>query len=376
MSSLGSCIITPTFQEHFQYIPTYLESYCRFVQDAQEIGVVFTISQEELAEFQTLISPFAGRAKIQVLVFEELLAAFQITETTSDLLRIYGRYSFQTLKKFYSMLYIDAERFLILDSESAWIRKCSMGEEFDRYFSHPFVTGSLLNHRERTDTLITYMTQYVDAVIGIPSDRWTLENFMWYVDRTILEDMFREIGSPYECIQKVYKIEHDYKRKPRGLMEALLYQNWLYLNRQKYNYRLLDVDAELSRYLPDENCGHYRKCFIERFNGACGYLEHAMECVDRNTVYGVAKLFADNDIRIVRCQSTSDYERYRIQKKFLRRVKPCILACSQDHAFLDRHAGHRLAVRYYKDWIRAKLPEKVWRIAAKILKKFCGYFKW
>lgn len=369
------CIITPTFRGHFQYIPIYLESYCRFVRDAKEIPIAFTVSQDELEEFQNLIRPYIKRADIRVLVFEDILAVFHVPESTSDLLKVYGRFSFQTLKKFYTMLYINAEKFLILDSESAWIRKCLMAEEFERYFNRPFVAGSLLKSRERKNKIVTYMAQYADVLIGTPCDRWTIETFMWYVDRTILESIFQQIGSPYECAKKIHEIEINLKRKPWGFMEALLYQDWLYLNREKYGYRMLDVDKTLNQYLPGEQCQKYRDQFMKCYTGSCGYIERPLECVDRSTVCGMAKLFADNDIRIVRCQSTSDYERYRIQKKFLRRVKPCILACSQDHAFLDRHAGHRLAVRYYKDWLRAKLPEKVWGIAAKILKKFCGYFK-
>lgn len=354
---LQYCIITPTYRGHFQFIPKYLDSYCRFVRDAREMPVVFTVSREEIEDFQALIAPYTDRANISVLAFDDILASFGVTESCGELLAGYGRFSFQSMKKFYTMLYVKAEKYLILDCESAWVRKCVMGEEFERYFAAPFVAGSLLATRERMKKVLKYELEYVDALLGNACDRWTIETFMWYVERSILEDMCRSVGSPYECARKVREIEKNLNRKPGGYMEALLYQDWLYLNRERYGYRLIDVDEELRRCLPGELCQRYRDRFMDKYSGGSGYLERPTECLDRETLPGLVRIYLDNDIRIARFQKTETLECYRIQREFFRQVQPCILACSQNNGILDRRLLQRLYLGKVRQWLGVR-PKK------------------
>lgn len=121
-------------------------------------------------------------------------------------------------------------------------------------------------------------------------------------------------------------------RNIRGIMEAVLYQNYLYLNYQKYGYQLISVDYELKYYLTSNQEYQYRKAFFVKYNGSSGLLERAMMSVTKNTVKGISKIIRNNHIKIIRCDKT-DLNNYGVQNYLFKKVKPNILACSQNHWF-------------------------------------------
>ena len=114
-------IVTPTFKGHFNFIKKYLESFDKFVEDKSSVRVCFIIDKEEFSEFKVIIEPYKDSCNIEVLFFDDVLIKNNIYLSSKSLLIKYGRFSFQTLKKFYGMLAIDADRFLVLDSESSWL---------------------------------------------------------------------------------------------------------------------------------------------------------------------------------------------------------------------------------------------------------------
>lgn len=119
-------IITPTYRGHFQYIPYYLESFRKYVTDRDKVPIYFTVGGDEYFEFCELIHPYTDDLQIHVLTLEMILEHFGVKETPDKLLQKYGRFSFQTLKKFYTMLYVSKTQYLVLDSESVWISPISI----------------------------------------------------------------------------------------------------------------------------------------------------------------------------------------------------------------------------------------------------------
>ena len=99
-------IVTPTYIEHFRFINTYLKSFVNFVEDKQDVDIYFIISSTENAQFQKIIEPYLNECSIKVIFFEDILAHFGINISSGDLLTKYKKFTFQTLKKFYAMLYI------------------------------------------------------------------------------------------------------------------------------------------------------------------------------------------------------------------------------------------------------------------------------
>ena len=141
-------IITPTYVKHFCFIEPYLQSFQKYVEDGDKVQIYFIISREEKQEFDE-ITKLYRTIDFQILVFEDLLQHFGVTVSPENLLLKYGRFTFQTLKKFYALLFIPEERSLVLDCESMWVKKTRMSEVFENFYASPRLYGSLLANRRK-----------------------------------------------------------------------------------------------------------------------------------------------------------------------------------------------------------------------------------
>lgn len=327
-------IITPTYKNHFCYIKKYLQSFQKYTTDKNKYEIVFTISIKESTEFLSIINQYKKNLTIKVLYFEDLLHKYNIKQSPEELLQKYGRFTFQTLKKFYTMLFCNSKHFLVLDSESMVVKKTSISKIFEQFFNSPYILGSKLELTKR-HKIINYITQNINYLMNNKCDLWFLENFVWFYDKKILMDLFKEVGSPIEMAEKIYKrnktaIEiNDIKF---GIFEILLYQNYLFKYAKKLNYRFICVDDELIAKLGKKNYETYKNNFYQQLNGHCGLIEQSCLLLDKSNYKTIGKIFKDNKINIIRCDKT-DLKLYPLQKQFLEIVQPCILAASQEHCF-------------------------------------------
>ena len=326
---MKNCIITPTFSGHFPFIPDYLKSFSKLAMDKNNFEICFTISKSEAKDFDKIVAPFKD-LNIHVLFFEDILEKFGVSSIPDKLLLKYGKFSFQTLKKFYTMLYMGPDyRFLVLDSESILLKKCNINSMFDDFFAHPFISYSDMNKRLKTAKFMGEIK--TNTAFILQSEKveklWFLENFVWFYDYKILNDMFTKYGSPFDLINKVYK--DAFGKRNVGVFEIDLYQCFVYLNRKKYKYDVFDVDAMLEKATKADL---YRKELVKRWGGNCGILERATSILNAENIKGLAKQFKENHFNIIRVNETSLHN-YKYQKAFLKVVDPYILAASQDHMF-------------------------------------------
>ena len=326
---MKNCIVTPTFSGHFVYVRDYLKSFSKLAMDKDNFEICFTISKHEASAFNKIIAPFSD-LHIRVLFFEDILAKFNIKYTPEELLSKYKKYSFQTLKKFYTMLYLGKDyRFLVLDSESILFYRCNINNLFDNFFTNPFIAYSDMDKRHRTADFmrdIKLNTAFILQSNKIQS-LWFLENFVWFYDYKILADLFKEHGSPFEVINKVFDDAHNLR--VTGVFEIDLYQSFIYLHHKKYGYNLIDTDSMLDKIL---NPYLYRESLLKKYWGNCGLLENTTSLLNVANIKDFAKLFKDNNFNIIRVNETS-VNNYYYQKEFLQLVRPYILAASQDHIF-------------------------------------------
>jgi len=323
-------IITPTFEPHFKYIKKYLESYKKYVQDKKEIEIIFTISKDEIKDFYKIIRKF-DNINFKILYFEDILKYFNINLSPDFLLKKYEKFTFQTLKKFYTMLYSDADKFLVLDSESMWVKECCMKEVFEEFFNAPFISGSSIPDRRITKKLTQCIIDNTNYLLGQEVDKWFLENFVWFYDKKILNDMFEKHGTPIEMAEKIYQLK-DKRHRNSGYFEIELYQAYLYQNLEKYNYKFLNVDELLSNALSIQEFNNYLDNYYKNFNGNCGLLEHSLILLNEQNCEQLANMFKENSFNIIRCDY-SILDNITLQEKFINIVKPNILAASQEHAF-------------------------------------------
>lgn len=93
---MDRCIITPTYVNHFKYIRKYLESFLKYVNDKENVTLIFTISNNEKDKFNEVISDFKNKCDIKVLIFEDILRYYNVPYTNEELLFKYKKFSYQT----------------------------------------------------------------------------------------------------------------------------------------------------------------------------------------------------------------------------------------------------------------------------------------
>lgn len=323
--SVDRCILTPTYTDHFRHIPKYLESFRTFVRD-RDFPIHFIVGRDESPHFLRLIAPYRD-LNLTVHLFEDIVRHFGVPMSPGLLLDRYGKFSFQSLKKWYGLLYINPRQSLILDSESMWVNETGMDELFDDYFAAPFLIHSDINIRRRAAPLFLDVVKNHDFLLGTRTDKWFLEHFCWFYDQAILRDLFADHGSPLDMVDAVY-------RSPTldwALFETLFYHTYLYYHNDRYGYAVIDADKALAEALGPERHQAYMDRFYTIFQGEAGILEYATAVVRDHDFEAVAELFRALRLRILRCEFP--HGNYAAQKGFMDLVRPHICAVSQEHVF-------------------------------------------
>lgn len=323
-------IITPTFSGHFPNVGIYLKSFAKYAVKEGDWQIVFTISADEKDAFDELIAPYTKTLPIKVILFEDLLKTFGIDMAPEELLRLYGKFSFQTLKKFYTMLSLDSRHSLVLDSETELVRPTSVNALFDRFFADPFISYSTFDIRQRVSTFTKNVVANRNYIFKTHDKHWFLENFVWFYDKQILTDLFAEHGSPIDIVEKI-RLTNNPGRQECGIFEIDLYQSYVYLHRDKYRYRAIDVERFLDD-LSEAERSKYLVNWTNKFQGNCGLMEHALMLLTQTNVDVLAKHFCDAGFFIIRCEKSS-FRTCKLQARFLDAVRPNVLAASQEHFF-------------------------------------------
>ena len=368
-------VITPTYKNHFPFVQRYLQSFVKYVADKDKISLYFIISKNEKNDFDAIIRPYKNKCNINVLFCEDLFKQSGMSLSADELLKKYGRFSFQTFKKLYAVLSIPEEKSLILDSESMWVRKTSMQRLFADFFAKPRIYGSILEPKYRTMVNFNQMVKNIDYLLGESCPYWFLENYMWFYEKKIVQDLVKQYGNPLDMAEKLRLKNLNMKIDEHilsGIFEITLYQNFIYFNLQKYKYDFINMDELIKKYLSSREVDVFKSSFYKKLRGGCGLTEHVCLFLKKNNVKNLAQLFKDLQIKILRCDRT-DAKLYPLQKKFLNIVQPCILASSQGHCFgLNNTLKNRVQLMLWASKTFEKLKKHVRNFITPI-KKIC---KW
>ena len=323
-------IITPTFRGHFKFIGKYLESFTKYVVDPKSVVLCFTISEEEREEFEKIASKYPN-AQIKICIFEKILKSFNINDTTDELIQKYGKFSFQTLKKLLTILYLQAPRCLILDSESMWIRECSMGKLFDDYFESPYLTVSSI-HSKKWDSFTKQEIYNINYALEMKCQYWPLENFVWFYDINILNDLVSEYGAIIDIVENVWN-KTKFSPWQSGVFEILLYQQYILKNLDKYSYEVIHIDEKLKEVLSQKAYRLYVQRVEKRYGYGGGLAEHLSESILPDEAAAVGKMLEKCKQSIIRCDGSLYYSAYENEKILMDSAAPVILAASQEHYF-------------------------------------------
>lgn len=339
LKKLENTILMPTYQGHFKFVKKFLKSADKFLLDKDTTEIVFVINKNEEKLFNKIINKYQLKLRLRIVFFDDVLKFYKIPETPEQILERYGRFTFQTLKKMCTMLFLNREDYLVLDSESLFVRSTNMKQLKQAFFEKPFILTSQIDLTKRNRAFMIFC-ENINHLIGIKMDKWPLEHFGWFYKVAILKDMAREHGSFYDMAKKIFSLNSKrespaftYPKDIRyGIFEISLYLSYIIKNNDRYKYQIKSVDHLLSVYLSEEEKQAYIRDFYGYFKGNCGLLEHAMLFLNKKNWKHWARLFKTEKIDIIRCEKTN-LKLYRSQKKFLKRVKPYILAASQNHCF-------------------------------------------
>ena len=342
-------IITPTFEPHFKFVDKYLESAMEFLEDPNEVTFFFTVSEKEIDKLESLIAKYKSKLNLKILSFENILKHFDVPYTNWELLNKYEKFSYQTLKKFYTMLFLeDYEQFLVIDSESMFVRPTNIKRLFDNYFNEPFITKSRKFYKKP-------------------------ENFIWFYDRKIMLDMFKNLGDPLSLVDKVY----NYKYPGVGLFEICIYHGYIYQYNDDYNYgyNVFDADKIIKETFidNDELYDNYIKQKNTMWSGMLGALELTMNFLNEKNYSKLAEAFKRYNFNIIRCEST-DFSTYKYQKEFLDIAKPNILSASQNHTW---GVNNQLKTRLWKLMVfNNKYARWIWFDMKGLLRPLSPLYRW
>lgn len=345
-------IITPTYEEHFKYVKNYLKSYEYYVKDKYKFDLVFIIENKDKKSFEEIIKQYK-KYNINVLIFDDLLKFYDIQLTPEQILDKYKKYSYQTLKKFLSMDYLNYDQMLILDSESMFIRETSVNDLFDEFFSKPYIAISNLKDMYKIDFFKKAVIFNYNLILKNYIDIWFLETFSWFYDKNILNTMFEKYGSPFKIINDIYnKTKDNYIEA--GCFEICLYQAYIFLNNKQFGYNIIDTYKLLKDNLTTIQFKQYNNNYYLKFLGGTGFLEHSMLLANRNNVESISNILKNSKFNILRCEKT-DINNYEIQKILINIVKPNILAASQRHVFgINNNKKMKMYLFFYRNNIFVK----------------------
>lgn len=320
-------IITPTYKGHFCFIKNYLKSFDKYLQD-RNFPIYFIISKSEQNEFNLIIAPYIKNLNINICFLEDILKKFKIQESPEILLKKYGRLSFQTIKKLYGALYIKADEFLLLDSESECIKPTNMNKLFDEYFKKPSIVASKVSDYS-TSYQENFTYNYIKTianVLGNSPTYWLVESYNWFYELRILKDLIADYGSIIDIIKDVKLGKfHDLE----GVLECLLYYQYIINNNQKYKYNIVIFSDEIKKCNPE-----YIVDFTRSPVKYGGMFELFSLFLNENNFSFFQNFIERNNLQyVLRFENSSFTNNVLIQDKLINRIKPNILASSQNHCW-------------------------------------------
>ncbi|TDQ57893.1 hypothetical protein EDC45_0959 [Mesocricetibacter intestinalis] len=382
-------IITPTFQPHFKFVKKFLDSAIEYLVDPENVTFFFTVSESDFDKISVILEQYKSKLKIEVIVFERLLERFNLKYSDKKLLFKYGKFSYQTLKKFYTMLYIEYDQMLVLDSESMFIRKVRISNLFDLFFNNPFITICELDYLPKTGWFKQKVMENISLVLSKEAfdnklektemvkkydNIWPLENFVWFYDKNILNDMFNDLGDPLSVVDYIYQNAPSENRE-QGCFEICLYQTYIYKNNKKYNYSIFKTGEILNSSFGNNPklYDKYEELYYRLWQGEFGILEMVMCLLTENNTRELAESLKKYNFSIIRCDFTN-LSNYKYQKEFLDIVKPSILAASQGHIW---GVNNNLRTKIWNLLVfNSAFARYIYRDLKNIFRPFKPFFYW
>lgn len=281
-------LITPTFRPHFPFNREFLQSYAAHVGDAADFPVHFIATRDEADDLRAIVAEFPA-LDLHVHAFEDLLEASGHRDEPLALLREFGKFTYQSLKKLYALKHLPFDQALLLDSEALVLKPVRMAAVFDEYYADPFVLYSDFSNRGDAwfHGLSNAAVRNAAKLLRIPYPKmYFMEYYGWFYEKGLIQDVFAALKEDLLPAVRA-RLGED----PRLFENQLIY-SLLLANPGRYPYRLESVNTLLLEYLGEELYADYMRHF-EGGASLMGVFEMASLPLNRRNLPALVRLFSD-----------------------------------------------------------------------------------
>ena len=224
---MKNCILISSYCQHKYYLDKFLYSIQRLTPN--NIPVYIIISRDEEDEFHYMTNKYKNVNLLTFSKIMELLDDIKIAET--NILREYGKYNFQSLKKYYGLYYLFSsdkyDNVIIFDSESMVVRDVDINVMISEYMSKPFLIYS--EDTTNTKDLHVNVDNAMKEMLGINGNiGWFLEYYQWIYEKRIFVDFMKFLIDKYECT--IFELFHKFEE----IFIEIVYQSYINKNNSIY----------------------------------------------------------------------------------------------------------------------------------------------
>jgi hypothetical protein len=233
---------------HLPELQRFLEHNIRFNTNFKNTYIILVISSSDVDAFKNLVKEKFEVLKelITIYDFDTLFAKhFNFDISTHDLMNMYDKYTFQSIKKLCGMLEVKTETLMLFDSESYFVRECPLVEYINRFTEKKeiFYTTKLSN------TIQEDVVNNVRHILGdsLPENFWpgiVISHQCIYLQSIIL-DFYNYILSIKDMLKHKY------------IFIEILLNSYIYTHNERFQYTFVDLTNILEYF---ENHEHICLC--------------------------------------------------------------------------------------------------------------------
>ena len=343
-------IVIPTFKGHLDQVVLFLDSFIKFCEDANEIGIRLVISKNERPLFEVLEKRWRGQLDIDIVDLQDIILHEENIQLDEDeLLKEVGKFNFQAIKKLYGVKYFQYEMALVIDSEALIVRPCRFYKVFEDFSKDKFVIYS----RHTGNEFQRKITLNCTRILGRDFiDMWMFEYQYWIFEKSIVESLFKSVfdTSKLSILQQF--------RLLKPIFEFNLYCAFIYFGGAE-NYRFIDSEELLKKHLSVEEFLKFESKMKEYDSTLFEYFPWGLAS---GNISGFKSLFQSLSMKFFKYDDRHQVsDNVEMQVKFIREVDaicllPCRVVCKSfnlDHiVILKNHSIEVVWHSVLKDIIR------------------------
>lgn len=237
----NNAIIIASYLQHKNYIDKFLYSIKNNTDN--DIDIYIVVSKDEYNDFIYLTTKYEH---INLLIFSKIVELIEKQCIDEEkLLERYGKYKYQSLKKYYGIYYLFyndlCEHVIIFDSESIVVRKTNINDIINEYITQPFIIYSSEILQDKLHKCVDMTTKKLLDIECHNYIGWFMEYYCWIYEQNIFKDFV------YMLLIRYNKPLIDIIEEYEDVFIENIYLTYIYLNNELYHYRLVDLNEYMKR---------------------------------------------------------------------------------------------------------------------------------